>query len=52
MKTPDIDESAHGFPAVMFHKPGKHGFQGDAMKRILRFVISHCLFSWYLVVAM
>ena len=49
VKAPDIDEPSHGFPAAMFHQPGKNGFQGDAVQRIFLFVVNHCLISLYRV---
>ena len=41
IKAPDLDDLAQFLPAVVLHQPGKHHFQGDAVKRIFLLLVVH-----------
>jgi hypothetical protein len=43
VKTPDIDDSSHLIPTVMFHQLIKNHFQSDAVQRVIGLFVSHVL---------
>lgn len=40
-KAPDGNGLPHLLPTILFYQPGKHHFQGDAVKRIYGFPFGH-----------